>query len=196
MKKIVWVLLIFLLFSISPVKAEIKERLDYDEVYNGLSSLDLYFDYRVDPSEDSEVFGYQESPYPLFRSSLALYFKDINLEPGYYLLTPKNFSNSDFVIFKQNGKVAGFIPVYEKIKIDPKVVYKEPPKPKPKLYKRPFIAVKKGFVKTFGGMRRPPKPYRHKFESKITDDGKYFIVWFYQEDYLYKMIFKFKRAQN
>lgn len=194
MKKILLLIIICIACSIQAVHADIKETIDYNEVYNNLYPLDIYFDARVDPLQDAEYLGYMESPYTLFRTSLILYFKKITLDPGYYLLTPRKFSNYDFVMFKENGKITAFIPVYEKVKIDPKVVYKEPPKPKAKLYKRPFIAIGKAFVKVFGRFKRPPKPYRSKIETKITDNGQYFLVWFYQEDYLYKMIFKFKKA--
>lgn len=192
-RKLLCILFIFILFSTNISKAEINERKDYEKTYNSLPALDLYFDSREDVQEIFDCQDYYQSPYPLFRTSLTLKYKDLTFKPGYYLLTPRNYSNYEFVMFKVKGKIVGFVPVYEKTRINFKEVYKEPPKPKDALYKRPFVAMKKGFKKVFKRYLKPPEPYKHKIETKVTDDGKYFLVWLYVKDNLYKMVFKFKK---
>ena len=64
------------------------------------------------------------SLYPLFRLMSPLYFKNVTVEPGYYLLTPREHKGNWYILFKEGGKVKYIIPVYDK-KIVPMNFYKE-----------------------------------------------------------------------
>ena len=54
------------------------------------------------------------SPYPLFRLTAPLYFKTIAIEPGYYLLTPREHDGAWFMLFKEAGRIKYIIPCYKK----------------------------------------------------------------------------------
>jgi len=54
------------------------------------------------------------SPYPLFRLTTQLVFKNTVIEPGYYLLTPREHKGNWYILFKEQGKVKYIIPVYNR----------------------------------------------------------------------------------
>ncbi len=87
---------------------------DYDTLYDSaeLFPTKLYND--IDPYEDEDSIRYAYSPYPLFRTSATLYFKDYAIEPGYYTIVPRKLKGKDYILFKQNGKVQYIIPVVKK----------------------------------------------------------------------------------
>ena len=87
---------------------------DYDSMYDAAKPFGskLYND--IDPFEDEDAIKYAYSPYPLFRTSATLYFKDYAIEPGYYSLTPRQLKGEYYVFFKQGGKVKFIIPIAKK----------------------------------------------------------------------------------
>ncbi len=100
----------FLILISALLQAAAFAELDYETLYNKaeLFPSRLYND--VDPFEDEDAVKYAWSPYPLFRSAANLYFKDLKIEPGYYILTPRNLKGKDYILFKQNGKVVFIVP--------------------------------------------------------------------------------------
>ena len=70
------------------------------------------------------------SPYPLFRLASPIFFKSITIEPGYYALTPREYKDNWYILFKEGGKIKYIIPVYER-EIVPMTFYDDHiPKPK------------------------------------------------------------------
>ena len=72
----------------------------------------LYND--IDPWEDEDALKYAYSPYPLFRTSAYMYFKNMKITPGYYSIVPRKLKGADYVLFKQGGKVRFIIPAVKK----------------------------------------------------------------------------------
>jgi hypothetical protein len=167
-----------------------------DEIYDKLLALDIYYEHNEDPLELEDYTEYVQSPYPLIRTSVTLTSQKTKIPPGYYLLTPRTKGAYEFITFKQNGKITALVPIYEKTLIDPKVIYEEAPKPKPRLITWPFRMIKKGFIKLFGKYKRPLKPPKYIIESEFKDGGKYFEIRFYLEQYLYKMLFKVEKDKT
>lgn len=168
------------------------ERINYDNIYKNLPVLDIHYDYNEDPDENADYTNYIGSPYPLIRISPKLACRETKLAPGYYLMTIKNRSSYDFVMFKQNGKIAALIPVYEKQLINPETFYPKPEEPKSR-FKKTTKAIKNVIAKPFQSHRRPVPPTRTFITSSLVDGGNYFEVLFYQEQYLYKMLFKVEK---
>jgi hypothetical protein len=122
------------------------------------------------------------------------------LKPGYYLVKPENRDGYEILIFKQNGRVAGVIPVYQKVLINPFLVYKQPIKPKAPLYKKIFIETPKKIItlpfKKWYESKRVPLPPKSALESKVVGNGKYLEIWLYVDQYLYKVLFKIENENR
>lgn len=87
---------------------------DHEQIYRDLEPADFSYIHNIDPEEMYDVKDTSWSPYPLFRLTSALFFKNTMIEPGYYLLTPREHKGNWYILFKEQGKVKYIIPVYEK----------------------------------------------------------------------------------
>ena len=73
MKKI-FVLLTILIFSSTAFASD----LDYDALYDAAFPFESRLFNDIDPFENEDSIKYAYSPYPLFRTSAYLYFKDFS----------------------------------------------------------------------------------------------------------------------
>ena len=87
---------------------------DYAQIYNNLEVPSFTYMHDIDPDQYFDIKDTAWSPYPLLRLNSYIYFKNIAIEPGYYLLTPREYKGNWYLLFKQNGKVAHIIPVYDR----------------------------------------------------------------------------------
>ena len=85
-----------------------------EDIYRSLSVPDFSYQHDVDPDQYYDIQNTTWSPYPLLRLNSALYFKNLVIEPGYYLLTPRKKADKWYLLFKEAGKVKYIIPVYER----------------------------------------------------------------------------------
>ncbi len=90
------------------------EDMDYEQIYRELEVPDFSFVHNIDPGEMYDTQYTSWSPYPLFRLTSPLYFKTITIEPGYYLLTPREHKGNWYILFKEAGKVKYIIPAYNR----------------------------------------------------------------------------------
>lgn len=181
MKKLVCFLVVFLIFQ-GFAKAE-----DLDALYEAAQPFasKLYND--IDPFQDEDTLKYSWSPYPLFRTSADLYFKDIKIEPGYYLLTPRTLKGSDYVLFKQNGKVQFIIPVAKKEATPLNFYEANTPQMKLTKWQKFSSSVRKKFYDTAQNSGRSTPP------SSLVDvqvEVKYIIINFYYGESKYVVLFK------
>lgn len=180
MKKLV-LLVVFLLFS--QAFAEV----DYDSLYEAAQPFEskLYND--IDPFQDEDNIRYSWSPYPLFRTSAELYFKDLKIEPGYYLLTPRTLKDKDYVFFKQNGKVQFIIPVAKKEKTPVNFYDANTPKIKLTKWQKFTNGVKEKFYNTAkdSGRITPPSSL-----VNVDVEVKYVVMSFYYGEDKYLLLFK------
>ncbi len=160
------------------------------EIFNNLPIIDMQYLANEDPYESLQYENYIYSPYPLIKFSLKLQIPNKTLKPGFYLLTPRTENGYDFVLFKQNGKIQGIVPVYEKQLIYPKDVYNQQPKPKTPLWKKPITGLKKGAIKIMGKKKKPHPLPKYAMDAHFVDGKKYFLMTLYFEEYAYKMLFK------
>jgi len=189
-------LTIILLFVNTPAKAY-GTKMNYDLLYKDMPVLNFMYEDGYDPEQEVDYNNYVISPYVLIRISDTLRNKKILLTPGYYLVKPEKRDGYEFLLFKQNGRVLGAVPVFQKVLINPVIVYKEPPKPKVPLFKRVlktiFITTPKKIItfpfKKFWQQKRVNVPPKSALESKVVDNGKYMEIWLYVDTYLYKVLF-------
>ena len=182
MKKIF--LLSFLLILIQNICIA---ELDYESLYNKAEpfSSKLYND--VDPYEDEDALKYAWSPYPLFRSAANLYFKDFKIEPGYYILTPRNLKGKDYVLFKQNGKVKFIIPSAITEKTPLNFYEANTPQIKKTKWQKFTTGIRDKFYEISGDSMRAQPP---KSLVNVELDLSFIIVTIFYGDNKYTLIFK------
>lgn len=93
---------------------EYTEDIDVEQMYRDMPVPDFQYVHNIDPVEYQDIMNSTWSPYPLFRLTAPLYFKSISIEPGYYLLTPREHDGAWFMLFKEAGKVKYIVPCYKK----------------------------------------------------------------------------------
>lgn len=165
------------------------KELDYTTFYENAVPFESKLYHDIDPYQDEDAIKYSWSPYPLFRTSTTLYFKDFKISPGYYILTPRKLKEKEYVFFKQNGKVSFIIPVAKK-EATPLNFY-EANKPQMKLTKwQKFCEkVRTKFYNSAKDSGRVSPPNSH---VDVTIEDNFIVVsLFFGED---KYILLFKRS--
>ena len=119
---------------------------------------------------------------------LELYFKDIEIEPGYYLLTPREHKGDWYMLFKEAGKIKYIVPVYER-EIVPVTFYDDNlPQPKLAPTQKMHLKMLEFMGKHFDSAKRKPTP---KTYLEVTDlDNNFVSLVIYWGDYRYYTIFR------
>lgn len=160
---------------------------NYVEIYNNLEPANFSYIHDIDPEQYYDIKDTTWAPYPLLRLNSYIYFKTQSIEPGYYLITPREHKGKWYMLFKQNGKVSHIIPVYER-GIVSETFYKTHLS-KPKL--TPSQKIHMGFLGILGHFdstkrREPVKSY-----MEINDLENYFVsIVIYYGAHKYSTIFR------
>lgn len=93
---------------------EYTEDIDVEQMYRDMPVPDFKYVHNIDPGEYQDTMHSTWSPYPLFRLTAPLFFKSVAIEPGYYLLTPREHNGAWYMLFKEAGKVKYIVPCYKK----------------------------------------------------------------------------------
>lgn len=169
----------------SEVKVESTK--NYVEIYNNLEPASHSYMHNMDPDQYYDIKDTAWSPYPLFRLNSPIYFKDRTIEPGYYLLTPREHKDKWYLLFKQNGNVLHIIPVYER-DIVPELFYdKHLPKPKYTRAQKIHMGVLNWFGKFDSSKRR--EPVKNYLEINDLENNFVSIVVYYG-NHKYSTIFR------
>ena len=164
------------------------QSVDYASIYESLDEADFEYIFGIDPYQADEYTVYMHSPYPLFRTGVQLIFKSKTINPGYYLLTPREKEGKTYVLFKENGRVSYVIPVYKE-DIVPETFYEEKfPHPKPNAYEK----VKKktmDFIGTKWGKKNQRTPIPNAY-IEFDDVGEYWNMILYYGFKKYYLVFK------
>ena len=164
-----------------------KSTKNYAQIYNNLEPADFSYLHGIDPDEFYDVKDATWSIYPLLRLNSAIFFKNIAIEPGYYLLTPREHEGKWYILFKQNGKVVHIIPVYERGYTPPRFYDEHIPKPKLK----PSQKVQMGILKSVGKVKSSKRKEPVKNYLEVNDLDNYFIsVIIYYGGHKYSTIFR------
>jgi len=192
LKNILFILILSLFLSITATYANSNiprpQIVDYESIYNSQSEADFEYIFGIDPYQPDEYTRYMHSPYPLFRTGVQLIFKTKTIQPGYYLLTPREKNGKTYVLFKENGKVSYTIPVYKEDKV-PETFYKDNfPQPKLSFYEK---AKKKtmDFIGTKWGKQNQRTPIPDSY-IEFDDVGEYWNMILYYGFKKYYIIFK------
>lgn len=183
MKK--WVLLIFVIMFSSCAFAK---DVDYEQVYRDLEVPSHKYVHDIDPGEYYDTQTSTWSPYPLLRLLAPIYFKTIAVEPGYYLLTPREYKNNWYMLFKENGKIKYIVPIYDR-EIVPEFFYDENlPKPKLSPTQKMHLGMLDFIGKFVPSAKRKPAPQTY---LELTDLDNHFIsLVVYWGNYRYYTIFR------
>ncbi|MBR1460149.1 hypothetical protein IJ596_00745 [bacterium] len=99
----------------SPISAEeLDAAVDVEKMYRDMPVPDFKYIHNIDPDEYQDTRYSTWSPYPLFRLTAPLYFKSVAIQPGYYLLTPREHEGKWYILFKEAGKVKYIVPCYKR----------------------------------------------------------------------------------
>ena len=93
---------------------EYTQDIDIEEMYRIMPIPDFKYMHNIDPGEYQDTMHSTWSPYPLFRLTAPLFFKSVQIDPGYYLLTPREHKGNWYILFKEAGKVKYIIPCYKR----------------------------------------------------------------------------------
>lgn len=88
--------------------------IDVEQAYRDLPVPTFKYVHNIDPGEYQDTRYSTWSPYPLFRLTAPLFFKTVTIEPGYYLLTPREHNGAWYILFKEAGRVKYIVPCYKK----------------------------------------------------------------------------------
>ena len=160
---------------------------NYAQIYNNLEPASHSYLHGIDPDEFYDVKDATWSVYPLLRLNSAIYFKNITVEPGYYLLTPREHDGKWYILFKQNGKVVYIIPVYERGYTPQRFYDEHIPKPKLKPSQKAHMKILSVVGKVKSSKRQEPV----KSFLEVNDLDNYFInIIIYYGGHKYSTIFR------
>lgn len=166
---------------------EVQPTKDYASIYNSLEVPTHSYMHNIDPDQYYDMKDASWAPYPLLRLNSYLYFKDKAIEPGYYLLTPREHKDKWYLLLKQNGQVRHIIPVYER-DIVPEMFY-EKYLPKPKLTKAQKIHM--GVLDFLGKFNSTKRKEPIKSYMEINDLENHFVsIIIYYGNHKYSTIFR------
>ena len=172
---------------IPPQQTKTKSTKNYAQIYNSLEVPTFSYLHNIDPEQYYDLKDATWSVYPLIRLNSPIYFKTITVEPGYYLLTPREHDGEWFILFKQNGLVKYIIPVYKR-DYTPEMFYDEHiPKPKYTFAQK----VHMGFLDFIGNLKSTKRKTPIQTYLEVNDLENYFVsIVIYYGAHQYSTIFR------
>ena len=167
---------------------EYTQEIDIEKMYRDMPVPEFKYMHNIDPGEYQDTMYSTWSPYPLFRLTAPLFFKSIAIEPGYYLLTPREHNGEWFMLFKQQGKVKYIVPCYLKEMV-PLDFYKNN-LPQIKMTKVQLIREKtlKFIGKHINSSKRKPIPDTYLEASDL--DNNFISIIVYWGNYRYYLVLR------
>ena len=167
--------------------AKTKATKDYAQIYNELEVPVFSYLHDIDPDQYYDMKDTTWSVYPLIRLNSPIYFKSITIEPGYYLLTPREHNGDWFILFKQNGVVKHIVPVYER-DYTPEMFYDEHI-PKPKYTTAQKIHM--GILDFLGNFKSTKRKEPVQTYLEVNDLENYFVsIIIYYGSHKYSTLFR------
>ena len=167
---------------------EYTDEIDIEQMYRDMPVPEFKYVHNIDPGEYQDTMYSTWSPYPLFRLTAPLFFKSVKIDPGYYLLTPREHDGDWFILFKEAGKVKYIVPCYKKEMV-PMDFYKNN-LPQIKLTKVQQIREKalKFVGKHFDSSKRTPIPDTYLEASDL--DNNFISIIVYWGNYRYYFVLR------
>jgi hypothetical protein len=166
-----------------PCYAEI----DWEDLYDNSKPFETKLMNNIDPFQDEDNIKYAYSPYPLFRTSVVLYYKGTKIDSGYYQLTPRKINGRYFIFFKTCGKVQYIIPVVKRELVEATFYQKYIPEPKLTRGQRFSKKWKDFWKKIFkdSGKQPPPSSY-----VELQNLDTCYVLKFYFKNHCYFSVYK------
>ena len=167
---------------------EYTKDIDIEQMYRDMPVPEFKYVHNIDPGEYQDTKNSTWSPYPLFRLNAPLFFKSVVIEPGYYLLTPREHNGEWFILFKEAGKVKYIVPCYKKEMV-PMDFYKNN-LPQIKMTKVQLIREKtlKFVGKHFKSSKREPIPDTYLEANDL--DNNFISIIVYWGNYRYYFVLR------
>jgi hypothetical protein len=167
---------------------EYTEDIDIEQMYRDMPVPEFRYVHNIDPEEYQDTMNSTWSPYPLFRLTAPLFFKTVKIDPGYYLLTPREHDGAWFILFKEAGKVKYIVPCYKKEMV-PMDFYKNN-LPQVKMTKTQLIREKtlKLVGKNVKSSKRQPIPDTYLEASDL--DNNFISIIIYWGNYRYYFVLR------
>lgn len=161
---------------------------DYEQLYNAEEVPKIKLMHDLDPYQNEDYYNYAWAPYPLFRTASTLYFKEITIPPGYYLLAARTIKGKDYIFFKESGKVKYIIPVIETETVLEDFYKRQ--MPEPQLTKGQKTKKKAGnfMSKIFKNSSKQPPPSSFIQAQKL--DANFYEIIYYYGNKKYTMYFR------
>ncbi len=159
---------------------------DYKAIYESCSPADFKLTQGIDPFQEKDYYDYAWAPYPLFRLSSTLYFKEGTISPGYYLLVPRVMKDRNYIFFKENGKVKYTVPVYKTEKVPEEFYKNSMPKPAQTTTQRIATGIKSKFYTVFKSSKKQP-PIQSFIQTAYHDREFYELILFYGDTKYYAL---------
>lgn len=191
MKKFFYLLTFLILCSAVSAHADTTET-DFAKLYKFTNIPDFKLVHDIDPYQNEEYQKYAWSPFPLFRLSADMYFKNQMIPAGYYVLTPRNMNDRNYVFFKESGKVKYIIPVVKTEVVEPGFYTLNVPVAKTTKWQNFTKKTSDGFYKLFKNSSKKEPPPKSYIESTYID-GNMFLIVLYYGGQKYTMVLKSTR---
>ncbi len=161
---------------------------NWEDLYQSQESADFEYIFGLDPYQSDEYTKYMYSPYPLFRLGVTIQFKTTTIQPGYYLLTPREKNGKTWILFKENGRVVYTIPVYKEDSVPDSFWEEKMPHPKLNMYEKLRKNTMNFIGEKFGSKnQRTPIPSAY---IEFDDKGDFWNMILYYGNKKYYLIFK------
>ena len=167
---------------------EYSQDIDIEQMYRDMPVPEFRYVHNIDPGEYQDTRYSTWSPYPLFRLTSPLYFKTVAIEPGYYLLTPREHNEKWYILFKEAGKIKYIVPCYKREMV-PMDFYKNN-LPQIKMTKIQLIREKTLQLvgKKFNSSKRKPIP--DTFLEVDDKDNNFISMIVYWGNYRYYLVLR------
>jgi hypothetical protein len=167
---------------------EYSEDIDIEQMYRDMPVPEFRYVHNIDPEEYQDTMNSTWSPYPLFRLTAPLFFKTVKIDPGYYLLTPREHDGAWYILFKEAGRVKYIVPCYKKEMV-PMDFYKNN-LPQVKMTKTQLIREKtlKLVGKNVKSSKRQPIPDTYLEASDL--DNNFISIIIYWGNYRYYFVLR------
>ncbi len=162
---------------------------DYARLYQNVQVPDFELVHNLDPFQNEDYQKYAWSPFPLFRLSSDVYFKNQTIPAGYYILTPRTMKGRDYVFFKEAGKVKYIIPVVKKEIVPIDFYHANLPTPKYTKWQKFCKSTRDGFYTIFRNSSKKAPPPQSYIVTENIEGNMYLIVVYYGQEKSY-LVFK------
>ncbi len=166
----------------------IDTNLDYERIYREMPEPSHSYVHDIDPGEPFDSAQAIWSPYPLFRLTSPIFFKSIKVDPGYYLLTPREHEDKWYILFKEAGRIKYIIPAYDRDVVGENFYFENLPQRKLSFSEKYTFWWTDLIGKVSKDSRRKPIPQTF---LEATDLDNYFVsLVIYWGNYKYYTLFR------